>query len=315
MKLKHLFFVISFVLLLSCNYDQYKDKGYTILEEKNSSSFYISDIRIDTAAYENYLSGISVTLVISKEAISAEKNSLEAFGKNCNGYEINIQLRNSDGKLLPRFYDKYDSLNFAAPLEKTIVSVPENSTCSFFFPYRSINIPKGSNEIILQVQTFPVATSKDSSDQDISKRISEKPDISMKLKSKINFPLVHSAKLYVKDFFLDTDKFDPSSCDIHIFGPGYPDPMFRVYVKDHLVYSSQYFKNSLTFKGPELTGDIMFTDNDFFTFDILDYDSWGSSDILAQITASPNWISHDTLKLSNVKFGYLKYLNIAAVVK
>jgi hypothetical protein len=312
---KEVLLVFITILLFSCNYERASDKGYTILEEKNCSSFYISDITIDTAAYEDYLSGIKVTLQISQEAISAENNSLKSFGKDCNGYEINIQLCGMDGKLLPRFFDDFDSLNYTAPLEKTVVSVPENSSSSFFFPYRSINIPHGSNEIIFHIQTFPVITSKDSFENPVSKRLSEKFDISEKLKTKINFPEVHTARLYVKDFFLDTDKFDPSSCDVHIFGPGYPDPMFRIYTKDHMIYSSQYFKNSLSFKGPELTGDIKFTDKDYFTFDILDYDSWGRSDILAEITASPNWISHDTLKLSSVKFGYLKYLNIAAVIK
>jgi len=314
-KLKKALLFFTFILLFSCNYEQYSDKNYTIIEEKNSSSHYFSDIKIDTAAYENYLSGLKVTLKISQEAISAEENSLKVFGKYCNGYEINVQLCNLDGKLLPRFHDDLDSLDNTALSEQTIVSVPDGSTSSFFFPYRSINIPHGSNEVMFRIQTFPVIASKDSMENSVSERISEKSDISVKLKSKINFPEVHTAQLYVKDFFLDTDTFDPSACDIHFFGSGYPDPMFRIYIKDHLIYSSQYFKNSLYFRGPELSEDIKFTDKDFFTFDVLDYDSWGRSDILAEITASPNWISHDTMKLSNIKFGYLKYLNIAAVIK
>ena len=303
------------ILLNSCNYEQNKKKGYTVIEEINSSSFYISDIKIDTAAYEDFLSGIRITLKISHEAITADDNSLKRFGDDCTGYEVNIQLCDINGKLIPRVNDNFDSLSNSNLSSQNIVSVPEKSTSSFFFPYRSIGMPKGPGEIMLTILTYPAYSIDDTLYNTVSKRKSGKPDISLKIKTKITFPEIHTARFYVKEFFLDTTKFNPSACDVHIFGPGYPDPMFRIFSKDHLIYSSNYFKNSLYFRGPEVTQEIKFTAKDCFTLKILDYDSWGQSDMLAEITASPDWISHDSLKLSTVKFGNLKYLKIATVIK
>jgi hypothetical protein len=302
------------VICSSCNYDQYHNKNFKLIEEKDNTSLYFSDISFDTAAFENYLFGFRIDLQISKYGLSFKKNLLETFGSDCNGYEIYLEVCDKNGHILKKQKDSYDSTGVIDLADSTILFNPTGSKNSFFFPYRLMGLKDGMNEILINISTIPVYTYKDKNNNTVCKHLSAKHDITAKLKISLDFPHLYMIRIFVKKFLLDTTKFDPSQCDFHIFGPGYPDPMYSIASGTHLIYASRHYRNIINFPDPDTSVVFACTNRDCFTIDILDYDSWGRSDLLAETVGSPFRISHDIKKPSRIHFGYLKYLDIASII-
>lgn len=245
------------------------------------------------------------------------RETISSFGKDCNGYEIKITLRDKKNKIVSTGECLSDSVQPGTnTFDQLLLSLKAH--CEFYIPYCYINLPKGMQDLMIGIETFPVKVTYDTlitSNISNIKRLKEKPDIEMLIRQEINQPAIYQARIYVKSFDTDTSKYDAGNMDFHILGPGYPDLFWTLMLNGKVIYSSSVMKNQLSYDSAYVSDAFYFSDRDRINFMIQDYDTFSRNDLMATVDASPLKLSHNVDKPDVMTFGIIKNLKIASVIK
>lgn len=128
-----------------------------------------------------------------------------------------------------------------------------------FIPYHYMSLVSGDQEIHLDLEVLegePAGLNHN----DLPKVIRECKELSRvgykKVAYRFGYPDLHSVRIWVESFELDTTLFDPHIADVSLFklrsDHGYPDVCWTIGVDYEIVFQSDFFKNSLngTWKWP-----------------------------------------------------------------
>ena len=145
------------------------------------------------------------------------------------------------------FFVEGPSIVFAWPLGKG-----KDPLLDVFIPYHYLPYVSGDQEVILSMEVLEGA-SKEIDHKDIPQLISGCEGLDrvgyQKLKYSFYYPDLHSVRVWVHSFSLDTTQFDPHSTDVSLFkikpDHGFPDICWRVSMDYETVFQSDYYKNSL----------------------------------------------------------------------
>ena len=299
-------------ILQSCFFLDTNYSGYKIMTENYHSCVFFKNITIDTSFCMNMVYGIKIGFDVDTRS----KETLGSFGKECNGYELNISLKDKNNKIIPAFNNNLDTLQTTTSTFTQVISVL-NTRCEFFIPYCYINLPKGMQDLLIGIETFPVKviTCDSLATTNAIKRLKQKPDAEVVIKQNINQPALYLTRIYVKSFDTDTKKYDASNMDFHLFGPGYPDLYWTLMLNGKIIYDSPIMKNELSYDSAYVSDAFYISEKDGINFMIQDYDDFSRNDLMATVDASPLKLSHNVDKPSVFTFGLIKNLKIASVIK
>lgn len=315
-KIRILLWLISAAIvgtLQSCFFLDTNYSGYKIMKEKYHSCVFFKNITIDTSFCMNMVYGIKIGFDVDTRS----KETLNSFGKECNGYELNISLKDKNNKIIPSFNNKIDTLQTTTSSFTQVIKTL-NTRCEFFIPYCYINLPKGMQDLMINIETFPVEVTNDTlitSNISKIKRLKDRPDIEMLIKQAINQPALFLTRIYIKSFDTDTKKYDASNMDFHIFGPGLPDLFWTLMLNGKVIYDSPIETNHISYDSAYVSDAFYISDMDKINFMIQDYDEFSRNDLMANADASPLKLSHNVEKPSVMTFGIIKNLKIASVIK
>ncbi|NVO02501.1 MAG: hypothetical protein HXX09_07330 [Bacteroidetes bacterium] len=310
------FLIISLLLFSSC-FKKNKN-GIQIVEEKYNSPLSLTKFDINPEKIEDSIHGFDFSFKIDFPILSDEP--LKKYGANCNTLQFIISIMDEKGNKIKANKSLYDSLCKPFVYEEYTMLDKYDKNIKLFFPYYKNNTLAGVHYFYFLIEAFPISREKDTAKTmtfhtDIIKRLSSTPDMSVKIKFQLNHPEVNKYAIKVDGFELDDTKFDPHSCDVAIFGPGYPDPFWSIYAGQKYIYGSTVFKNILKYDSVYTSCDFYLSDKDKINLYVSDYDSFGRNDGLGFTVIKPNEISHDIKKPTILSFDWVKNFKITAIKK
>lgn len=121
-----------------------------------------------------------------------------------------------------------------------------------FIPYNFMALVSGDQEVRMDLEVLE-GEPPGIEDGDLPMMIRECKDLQRvgykKIAYRFYYPDLHSVRVWVQSFELDTTRFDPHACDVSLFkirsDHGYPDVCWTVGVDYEIVFQSDHYKNSL----------------------------------------------------------------------
>ncbi len=121
-----------------------------------------------------------------------------------------------------------------------------------FIPYHYLKLVSGDQEVRMELEVLE-GEIPDLDHNDLPMVIRECKDLRRvgykKIAYRFYYPDLHSIRIWVQSFALDTTKFDPHTSDFSLFklrsDHGYPDVCWTLGVDYEIVFQSDHFKNSL----------------------------------------------------------------------
>jgi hypothetical protein len=302
------------VIFASCTSGTKLSENIQIVREDYNTDIFLREIKYHEETFQQGIAGFSLEVEVAFHS-NYPKRINEVY-PDASQLMLVASLIREDGSAVSYIEFQGDSLIKYPASDTVIVEGFNKKNNPLFIPFRRLDLPAGEHPLHLVLELYPLSNIIEESYEDsiVPPQLTSVRDCRVIVALKVKQPPVQSVKFIMQYIEIDTDKYDPSSADFALFGPGYPDMYWAIVAGRKLVYASKDVTNVTVLDVPEVSPTMRFSSRDSLSIEVADYDSFNKNDLIERIEAVLLPSGHDTIKLMYNNHGNLRRAEFQVVM-